>query len=188
MGSLNSDGSPKTQPNINLVIRHQGDFLVKSDVKTDVRLEEISASGVIRTDFDSKGVAWQSGGTETTPGLSLVERNTDNSVEREKFTHNLAPDGNLQQHVTRARGIHVSISDRQAISDPVAANASGLNGGDTSGPMQTISERKVFFLDHARDLTPPGTDWEIFNQSGTAVGPTDGTTDVDSTPNEGLLQ
>ena len=56
MGSLNSDGSPKTQPNTNLVIRHQGDFLVKSNVKDDTRVGEISAEGVIRTNFDSKGV------------------------------------------------------------------------------------------------------------------------------------
>ena len=99
----------------------------------------------------------------------------------------MAP-GNLQHHVTRAEGIHVSISDRQAISNAYAANVSGLAGGDALGPMQTIGERKVFFLDDTRNQTPPTAGWNIFNQAGVAVGPTDGTTNVDSTPNEGLLE
>lgn len=187
MGSLNTDGTPKLQPNNTCVIRHHGDFLVKSTTENDTRVTDIPSSGVIRTEFDSKGVAWQPGGTATTSGLPLNVRNADNSVEREKFTHNFAPDGNLQQHVTRAQGIHTSISDRQAISDPYAANVSGLAGGDALGAMQTITERKVFFLDDTRNQDPPVAGWKIFDGSGNAVGVTDGITEVDTTPNEGLI-
>jgi len=184
MGSLNTNGTPKLQPNNTCAIRHHGDFLVKSTTENDERASDIASSGVIRTGFDSRGTVWQPGGTAQTAGLSAAERNADDSVEREKFTHNLAPDGNLQQHVTRAEGIHTSVSDRQAISNGVNANVSGLAGGDALGPMQTISERKVFFLD---GTTPPVAGWNIFDQAGDAVGPTDGTTETDSTPNEGLL-
>jgi hypothetical protein len=187
MGSLNTDGSPKLQPNVTCAIRHHGDFLVKSTTDDDQRVTDIASSGVIRTNFDSRGVAWQAGGTPSTAGLSLTERTADDSVEREKFTHDLTASGNLQQHVTRAMGIHTSISDRQAISDPVLAATTGLAGADATGPMQTISERKVFFLDETREDTPPVAGWKIFNQAGDAVGPTDGTTETDSTPNEGLL-
>lgn len=183
MGSLNSDGSPKLQPKIECAVLHQGDFLSKSTILND----PLSNKGVIRTDFDSRGVVFQPGGTAATSGLPYDARIADNTVEREKFTHNFAPDGNLQQHVTRAQGIHTSISDRQAISDPVAANVSGLAGGDALGPMQTISERKVFFLDDTRNQNPPVAGWKIFNQAGEAVGPSAGTTETDSTPNEGLI-
>lgn len=181
MGSLNTDGTPKTQPNITCAIRHHGDFLVKSTTENDVRVTEIASSGVIRTNFDSRGVAWQPGGTAATTGLTAAQRNADDSVEREKFTHNFAPDGNLQQHVTRAKGIHTSISDRQAIDA-----ASGLIGADTLGPMQTVTERKIFFLDTDRE-TMPASGWHIYDQLGNAVGPTTGTTETDITPNSGLL-
>lgn len=190
MGSLNIDGTPKLQPKITCAIRHHGDFLVKSRTERDERVRNIASSGVVRTDFDSRGIAWQAGGTLETAGLTLDERRADNTVEREKFTHNLAPDGNLQQHVTRAQGVHTSISDRQAISDPVAAGNSGLVGGDALGPMQTITERKVFFLDHDRaaDGQPNALSaWKIFDNTGEAVGAETGTTDVDKTPNEGLI-
>jgi hypothetical protein len=181
MGSLNTDGTPITQGNNTRVIRHHGDFLVESTTEDDTRITNISASGVIRTGFSSTGIAWQPGGTATTSGLSLAERTADDSVEREKFTHNFAPDGNLQQHVTRAKGIHTSVSDRQGI-----VAASGLIGGDTLGPLQTVTERKVFFLDTDRE-TLPANGWRIYDQLGNAVGPAAGTTETDITANSGLL-
>jgi len=192
MGSLNTDGTPKLQSNVTRVIRHHGNFLVNSRTETDTRaVPNIANSGTIRTGFDSRGVAWQSGGTASTSGLSMTARDADNSVERAKHTDNGFENGNLQGFVTRAiDGIQVSVSDRKAISDPVAANVSGLAGGDAIGPMQTITERKVFFQDSDRAVDgQPATlsAWKIFNSAGEAVGADTGTTDVDITANEGLL-
>ena len=56
MGSLNTDGTPKLQPKATCAIRHHGTFLVKSRTEKDERVREIESSGVIRTDFDSRGV------------------------------------------------------------------------------------------------------------------------------------
>jgi len=190
MGSLNIDGTIKLQPRINRAIRHQGDFLSETNTETDTKVETIASSGVIRTDFDSRGVAWQPGGTNKTAGLSMDERDADNSVERKKFTANGEEAGNLQQHVTRKiDGIFASVSDRQAIVDPVAAIASGLIGGDTTGPMQTITERKVFWLDSDRgkDINDTLAAWQIFDSQGNAVGADTGVTDIDKTANEGLI-
>ncbi len=191
MGSLNIDGTPKLQLKNTCVVRHHGNFLVKSRTEQDLRVRNIANSGVIRTDFDSRGVAWQPGGTTSTAGLSMDERDADNSIERAKHTANGQEAGNLQGYATRAiGGTHVSVSDRQAIVDPVAAGNSGLAGGDAIGPMQTITERKVFFLegDRAADSQPVApADWQIFDSTGEAVGADSGTTDVDNTPNEGLL-
>ena len=191
MGSRNTDGTPKLQLKNTCVVRHHGDFLVKSRTEQDLRVGDIANSGTIRTGFDSRGVEWQTGGTATTAGLSMAERDADNSIERAKHTANGQEAGNLQGYVTRAiGGTHASVSDRQAIVDPVAAGNSGLAGGDTSGPMQTITERKVFWLDGDRaadgqPVTPAA--WKIFDSTGEAVGADTGTTDVDKTPNEGLL-
>jgi hypothetical protein len=190
VGSLNTDGSAKLQPNIVCALRHHGNFLVKSNTEDDLRGNDIANSGTIRTDFDSKGVVWQPGGTVATSGLPANARNADNSIERAKHTANGQEAGNLQGYATRAiDGIHVSVSDRQAIVDPVMAGYSGLIGGDTNGPMETITERKMFFLDHdrAHDGQPATLSaWTIFDSAGDAVGADDGTTDVDTTPNEGL--
>lgn len=190
MGSLNFDGSVKTQPNISKAIRHQGDFLRTTDTETDSSLGTTSNSGAIDFGPGPFGVAWQSSGTASTSGLGLAERRADNSVERAKFTANGQEAGNIQHFVTRKiNGIQVSVSNRQAITDPVAANISGslgLIGADALGPMSTVSERKVFFLQGDRNSSSPAA-WKIFDNSGEAVGPGTGTTDVDSTANEKLL-
>jgi len=192
MGSLNLDGSIKVQTTNRLTIRHRGDFLTRSDTPDDNRLANIANSGTIRTGFDSRGVAWQPGGTASTSGLAGTPGTqsaafADTTIERAKHTANGQEAGFLQQHVTRARGTHVSVSDRQAISNPVSALSSGLAGGDTLGPMQTISERKVFFLDSDRNKSSGFADWTIFDSTGDAVGADSGTSDTDKTPNEGLL-
>lgn len=195
MGSLNFDGTAKLQVANKLSIRHQGDFLTRqsSDDKTLAsNAETVASSGVIRTTGeDLVGVVWQPGGTNETQGLSKDERDADNSVERQKFTANGEEAGNLQQNVTRKiSGIHVSVSNRQAIVNSVAAQASGLAGGDALGAMQTITERKVFFVDGDRavDSQPvtPST-WSIYDGAGNAVGADDGTSEIDITPNEGLI-
>ena len=195
MGSLNLDGTLKLQSNNSLSARHQGNFLTtasSNDATLETNATSISNSGTIRrTNSDLIGVVWQPGGTAATSGLTKDMRDADNSVERQKFTANGQEAGNLQHDVVRKiTGVHVSISNRQAIVDPVAANQSGLAGGDALGAMQTISERKVFFLPEDRGINgaaPSFSDWTIFDSSGDAVGPGDGTTDVDITPNEGLI-
>ncbi len=57
--------------------------------------------------------------------------------------------------------------------------------------MQTITERKVFFLpaDRGADGQPPLSfaDWTIYDNAGNAVGADAGVSDVDITPNEGLI-
>jgi hypothetical protein len=191
MGSLNFDGTPKLQLANNLSIRHQGDFLTRASSDDDTLVtdaESISNSGVVRSIGDGLvGVVWQPGGTDKTQGLSAAERGADNSVERQKFTANGQEAGNLQQNVTRKiSGIHTSVSNRQAIVNPVSAQASGLAGGDALGAMQSITERKVFFIpaDRGIDGQPPSfSDWQIYDSAGNAVGADDGVSDVDITPN-----
>lgn len=190
MGSL-VNGGVNTQANNRTTIRHRGDFLTSSDAPTDTRLSDIANSGTIRTQFDSRGVAWQPGGTAATSGLpgtpgTQTAAFANNSVERAKHTANGQEAGFLQQHVARANGVFTSVSDRQAISDPVSARSSGLAGGDAIGAMQTITERKVFFLESDRGKTSGLAAWTIYDSTGEAVGDA-GTTDTDKTPNEGLL-
>lgn len=194
MGSLNSDGTLKLQTANKQSIRHQGDFLTRQSSDDKVlatNAEVIANSGIIRTQFDSRGVIWQAGGTVATSGLPMSARDADNSVERQKFTHNSQADGNLQQHVTRKNtGIHVSISDRQAIVNPIVASGSGLIGGDALGPMQTINERKIFFIanDRASDGQVPvaASGWNIYDVNGNAVSAT-GVTNTTYQANKGLL-
>ena len=108
--------------------------------------------------------------------------NTSFSVEREKFTADATASGNLQHIVARAMGIHTSISSREAVSGPRTVAESGLVGGDALGPMQTITERKVFFLDSDTDKTSGFADWQIFDGSGCPVGTQNGITDTDVAP------
>lgn len=197
MGSLNFDGSIKTQSLNKLTVRHQGNFLTKADAPSDTVSSIVSNSGFIdRKNTVIVGVAWQQGtqpegastsGLPGTPG-TMSKAFADNTQERKKHTANSEEAGNLQHYATRKiDGIHTSVSDRQAIADYEAAVGSGLAGGDAIGPMQTISERKVFFVDGDRGKTSGLGAWTIFDASGAAVGADDGTTDVDITANEGLL-
>ena len=109
------------------------------------------------------------------------------SVEREKFTANGLPGGNLEHDVTRKiSGIHVSVSHREAVlqqnKTPQQA-ATGVLSADAIGGMETITERKIFFLDSDRNKKSGFADWNIFDAAGTAVSAASGTTDTDITPN-----
>jgi hypothetical protein len=118
--------------------------------------------------FPIGGAVWG----KTTPllrGLSLEERNADNSVEREKFTNTELPEGDLEWEYSRKiAGIHTSVST--------------LNANTAIGPAETQTERKVFFIDSDRGKSSGFAEWTIFDAGGDAVGATDGTTDTDITP------
>ena len=108
------------------------------------------------------GTVFGKGGTvgqrAFTSGIPSAARKADNSVERQKFTHDETVTGDLEHSVTRGiTSNQVAVSNRQAYSSLEA--------------MRTITERKVF-----------DEDWNIFNAGGVAVGATLGTTDTDVTP------
>jgi len=108
------------------------------------------------------GTVFGKGGTvgqrAFTSGIPVAARKTDNSVERQKFTHDETVTGDLEHNVTRViTSNQVAVSNRQAYS--------------ALEPMRTITERKIF-----------DDDWNIFNAGGVAVGATLGTTDTDVTP------
>lgn len=112
---------------------------------------------------------------------------TSQSVEREKFTADSTSSGNLEHDVTRKiSGIHTSVSHREAIlqqnKTPLQI-ASGVLSANTLGPMETVTERKIFFLDSDRGLTSGFADWTIFSASGIPVTAASGTTDIDISPN-----
>lgn len=188
MGSLNN-GQIITQSTNTCRVHHQGNLLRKTTTDTDTG-STISNSGVIRSiGEDLIGVIFQPGGTAETQGMSSAERNADNSVEREKFTADGTASGNLEHDVTRKiDGTFVSVSHREAIlaQNRLPSQSGQLLGADALGPMQTITERKVFWLDSDRGKDSGFEDWNIFDANGDAVG-SNGVTDTDITPNEGLL-
>lgn len=189
MGSLNN-GQQIIQSTNTCRIHHQGTLLRKTTTNNDVG-RTIVSSGVIRdTNIGLVGVIFQPGGTAKTQGLSSAERNANNSVEREKFTADGTAAGNLEHNVVRKiDGAHVSVSNREAILQQnrlPSQSGSIFVGGDALGPMQTITERKIFWLESDRGKSTGFEDWTIFDANGDAVG-SNGTTDTDITPNEGLL-
>ena len=102
-------------------------------------------------------------------GVDVSAPNTDTSVEIEKYTTNGSTSGNLGWQYTRLiNGIQSSVSS--------------LEARGTLGPVETIAERKIFFLDSDRNKTSGFADWTIFDSTGEAVGATPGTTDTDITP------
>lgn len=102
-------------------------------------------------------------------GADSTIANTDTSVEREKFTSDSTSSGNLSWEYTRKlSGIHTSISTLEARS--------------SSDKPETVTERKVFFVDSDRGLSSGFADWMVFSDAGEAVGAADGTTDTDVTP------
>lgn len=107
------------------------------------------------------------------------------SVEREKFTADATSSGNLEHDVTRKiSGIHVSVSHREAILEQNrTVPQSGALSADALGPMETVTERKIFFIDSDRGKTSGFADWEIFDSAGNPVSAASGTTDTDITPN-----
>lgn len=112
--------------------------------------------------------------------------NTSTSAEREKFTADGSSGGNLEHDVTRKiSGIHTSVSHREAVLQQNKTGlqiASGVLGANALGPMTTVTERKVFFIESDRGKSNNFADWTIFNSSGIPVGAGDGTTDVDISP------
>jgi hypothetical protein len=170
MGSLNN-GQPILQTNNLLRVHHQGTLLKLGNTQTDLNTV-IANSGTIRDiGSDTLGVAWQPNNTVsvTLSGLSAPARDADNSVEREKFTVTGLPSGNLLHIATRKiAGIHTSVSSREATS--------------TLAPYETVTERKIFFVDSDRTLSSGLADWTIFDNSGGAAGATTGVTDIDITP------
>ena len=109
------------------------------------------------------------------------------STNREKFAVASSSSGNLEHDVTRKiSGIHVSISHREAIlqqNKTAVQIASGVLGGNALGPMETVTERKVFFLDSDRGKSSGFADYQIFSASGIPITAADGVTDTDITPN-----
>lgn len=170
MGSLNN-GQPILKTNNVLRVHHQGDLLKLGNTELDTNVVIVN-SGVIRNiGQNTLGVAWQPDNTVsvTLSGLSAARRNADNSVEREKFTVTGLPSGNLLHVATRKiAGIHTSVSNREAT--------------NTLAPYETITERKIFYVDSDRTKSSGFADWTIFDSSGDAVGATLGTTDTDITP------
>jgi len=170
MGSLNN-GSPILQTNNILRVHHQGTLLKLTDTVLDTN-SVIVNSGTVRTIGENTlGVAWQPNNTAsvTLSGLSAARRNADNSVEREKFTVTGLPSGNLLHVATRKLdGIHSSVSNREAV--------------NTLAPYESVTERKIFFIDSDRTLSSGFADWTIFDSDGGAVGATTGVTDIDITP------
>ena len=77
------------------------------------------------------------------------------SLEFDKFTND---SGNLSHVVTRAMGIHTSITDKESPNSSL-------------GPMVARTERKVF-----------SDGWQIFDGSGCPVSTASGITDTDVSP------
>lgn len=104
-----------------------------------------------------------------TSGMAYSEIHADNSVERQKFTSTEAASGALSWEYTRKLdGTHVSVSTVEADS--------------SLGEAESVSERKVFFVEADRNKTSGFADWQIYDNSGNAVGAGEGTTDTDTSP------
>ena len=166
MGSLNN-GLPISQSN--KVVRHTAESVVISDCVTNLTLATKTNVGPIVSGlYPVFGMEFAASGTFTS-GLTFAEQTAFTSVDRQIFTENAAASGFLAWQVTRkVDGIHTSVSKRRVNSS-------------LGGP-QTLSERKVFFLDTDRTKASGFADWNIFDALGNAVGPTTGTTDTDITP------
>ena len=107
----------------------------------------------------------------TTSGVDTTQALADHSIEFAKF---IDGSGNLEHVVTRGMGIHTSVSMRA-----VAASGTSL------GHMRTKTERKVFYVDGDRNLTPANQgDWTIYDAGGIPVGEAAGTSDTDVTPHD----
>ena len=170
MGSLNN-GQPILKTNNVLRVHHQGDLLKLGNTQLDTNVVIVNSGTIRDIGSDILGVAWQPNNTVsvTLSGLSAPARNADNSVEREKFTVTGLPSGNLLHVATRKiAGIHTSVSSREAT--------------NTLAPYETVTERKIFYIDSDRTKSSGFADWTIFDNSGDAVGATLGTTDTDINP------
>jgi len=177
MGSLNN-GLPITQSTNIRGHYHRGNALVEFNSTTDTQ-SVISNSGVddrsnyaqpfgVSLEYDHDGRTFLSGLPLSSRELQFNSAATGILfLDKGKFANS---SGNFQHVVTRAiGGTHVSVTDRQAVG--------------SSAPMESISERKVFFISSDREKTSNFADWTIFNSSGVPVGAAAGITDTDVTPN-----
>lgn len=166
MGSLNNGQHISKDTK---TVRHLGHQLTIVDSQEDLTVAEVSNSGTIRTvGEDTTGVVFARSSTTYTSGLALDAMTADNSVERQKFTSTEAESGALSWEYTRKLdGTHISVSTVEADS--------------SLGEAETVTERKVFFIETDRGKTSGFADWNIYT-SGTAVGAGEGTTDIDTSP------
>lgn len=165
MGSRNLDGSIITQSTNVIRVHSQANTVKLRDTSTNLETSSVVSSGIDNTTPLGAIVRF------APADMTLVERNADHSIEYEKF---IDSSGSLEHIVSRGMGIHTSISMR-------AVEASGTS----LGPMNTKTERKVFFIDNDRNLAAANQgDWTIYDAGGNAVGEAAGTTDVDITPHD----
>lgn len=165
MGSRNLDGSIITQATNVTRVHSQANTVKLRDTSTNLQTGSVVSSGIDNTTPLGAVVKF------APDDMSLVERTADHSVEYEKF---LDSSGNLEHVVTRGMGIHTSISMR-------SVEASGTS----IAPMRTKTERKVFYVDNDRNLTPANqADWTIYDAGGIPVGEATGTSDTDVTPHD----
>lgn len=176
MGSLGPGGQPITQSTNRLRHSHNGNFVRENNTETDAQTT-ISNSGVTRIKnypFPF-GLEFQPSPSRTfISGLPLQNRELQynalaSGIRRLEFEKFANDSGNLQHVVTRAMGIHTSITDKESPNSAL-------------GSMVARTERKVFFLDSDTDKTSGFAKWTIFDGSGCPVGATDGITEIDVTP------
>lgn len=176
MGSLSSSGLILTK-SYNLVRHaHNGNYVRVSNTDTDIK-STISTSGEI--DLTNLGEPF---GLEFQPSPSrafisglpldrrdLIHNPSGSGIRTLEFNKNTNDSGNLAHVVSRAMGIHTSVTDRES---PNSA----------SGPMVARTERKIFFLDSDTGKASGLADWQIFDGSGCPVGTVSGITDIDVSP------
>jgi len=172
MASLNSDGTPKTQSSNVFRHHHLGNFLGKTDTTADSGVS-ISNSGVVRvSNFPYPfGHEYSAPSRTFISGMSIGERNllhaTSGSGIRYIDYLNQASGLTPEHKVTRAMGIHTSVSTR---------HYTGPSG------MVTAQERKVFWLDSDRDKTSSFADWNVFDANDNPIIAGSGTRDIDFSP------
>jgi len=170
MGSRNSDGTRITQAN-NILWNYSRANVVKTrNSQVDEQTASVPSTGIISTTPLTDPLRF------CPDDMTNAQRTADHSQEYLKFTD---PDGDFAAQpvhkVTRALGVHTSISDRVA--------GVAQSGVVSTAPMRTVLERKVFFNDNDRNLAAANqSDPDIFDATGIAVGGADGTTDTDITP------
>lgn len=177
MGSLSSSGMPLVKASNVLRHSHNGNFVRQSNTSNDNSIVVISNSGVIDTKNYTQpfGLEFASSqGRTFIQGLPLGQRELAHhpsgdairSLEFDKFAND---SGNLSHVVTRAMGIHTSITDKESPNSAL-------------GPMVARTERKVFFLDSDVGKASGLANWQIFDGSGCPVGTASGITNTDVSP------
>lgn len=159
MGSRNLDGSIITQDANITRVHSQANTVKLRDTSTKLETASIVSSGIDNTTSLGAVVRF------APDDMTLAERSADLSIEYEKFVNS---SGSLEHEITRAMGIHTSVSSRSVVAS-----------GTSLGPMNTDLERKIFFIDNDRNLTAANQgDWTIYDANGIPVGTEDGVTDT----------